>query len=94
MENLQCEVLELEFNEFSRGMATITEEEFAHILLRYTILTHEEKEEYMERLRQRIPESKVRCRARGQWGALDGEVVRVTERETQGSQGCKEMFQR
>ena len=59
MENLQIEVLELEFNEFSRGMPTITEEEFAHILLHYTILTPEETEEYLERLRQRIPESKV-----------------------------------
>ena len=59
MENLQTEVLELEFNEFSRGMPTISEVEFAQIMLRYTILTPEEKSEYMERMRQRIPESKV-----------------------------------
>ena len=36
MENLQTEVLELEFNEFSRGYSTISEEDFARILLRYT----------------------------------------------------------
>ena len=36
MENLQTEVLELEFNEFSRGFETISEEDFARILLRYT----------------------------------------------------------
>ncbi|KAJ8298204.1 hypothetical protein KUTeg_024735 [Tegillarca granosa] len=38
MENLQDEVLEIEFMEFSRGMATISEEDFARILLRYTML--------------------------------------------------------
>ncbi len=60
MENLQTEVLELEFNEFARGMQTITEEEFAHILLRYTILSKEEHQEYIQRLRERIPHSKVK----------------------------------
>ena len=59
MENLQTEVLELEFNEFARGMPTITEEEFAKILLHYTIFTKDEQEEYIERLRKRIPHAKV-----------------------------------
>lgn len=59
MENLQTEVLELEFNEFARGMPTITEEEFAKVLLRYTILSKEEHEEYLSRLRQRIPHAMV-----------------------------------
>lgn len=60
MDNLQTEVLELEFNEFSRGMATITEEEFAKILLRYTTLSPDDTEEYLNRLRQRIPDVQVR----------------------------------
>lgn len=38
MENLQTEVLELEFHEFSKGHDTITEVDFAKILLRYTHL--------------------------------------------------------
>ena len=38
MENLQTEVLEMEFLEFSKGLATITELDFAKILLRYTQL--------------------------------------------------------
>jgi len=38
MENLQTEVLELEFHEFSKGHDTITEVDFAKILLRYTYL--------------------------------------------------------
>ena len=59
MENLQTEVLELEFNEFAKGMPTITEEEFAYILLRYTILSKDEHREYIQRLRERIPHSKV-----------------------------------
>ena len=59
MENLQTEVLELEFNEFAKGMPTITEEEFAYILLRYTILSKDDHCEYIDRLKQRIPHSKV-----------------------------------
>jgi hypothetical protein len=38
MENLQTEVLELEFHEFSKGHDTICEVDFAKILLRYTHL--------------------------------------------------------
>ena len=59
MDSLQSEVLELEFNEFSHGFATISEESFARILLRYTSLTVQEHELYLERLRTRIPEIKV-----------------------------------
>eukprot|EP00914_Ancora_sagittata_P018256 GHVO01036096.1.p1 GENE.GHVO01036096.1~~GHVO01036096.1.p1 ORF type:complete len:336 (+),score=39.86 GHVO01036096.1:125-1132(+) len=58
MDNLQTEVLQLEFNEFSHGMRTISEVDFARILLRYTILTKEETDDYLERMRQRIPDSK------------------------------------
>ncbi|KAK2192964.1 hypothetical protein NP493_19g06001 [Ridgeia piscesae] len=58
MENLQTEVLELEFNEFSKGMLTITEEEFARILLRYTIFSSDDQEQHLERLRHRILDSK------------------------------------
>lgn len=42
MENLQTEVLELEFHEFSKGHNTITESDFAKILLRYTYLDTDE----------------------------------------------------
>ncbi len=59
MENIQTEMLELEFNEFARGMPTITEEEFANVLLRYTILSKDDQNEYIKRLRERIPHVKV-----------------------------------
>ncbi|XP_027709454.1 calcium uptake protein 3, mitochondrial isoform X1 [Vombatus ursinus] len=36
MDNLQTEVLEIEFLSYSNGMNTISEEDFARILLRYT----------------------------------------------------------
>lgn len=42
MENLQHEVLELEFHEFSKGHDTISELDFAKILLRYTLLDTDE----------------------------------------------------
>lgn len=41
MDNLQTEVLELEFYEFSKGNIAITEVDFAKILLRYTYLVRE-----------------------------------------------------
>lgn len=40
MDNLQTEVLELEFYEFSKGNIAITEVDFAKILLRYTYLVY------------------------------------------------------
>lgn len=42
MENLQHEILELEFHEFSKGHNTINELDFAKILLRYTYLEPDE----------------------------------------------------
>ncbi|XP_066971344.1 calcium uptake protein 3, mitochondrial isoform X3 [Macrobrachium rosenbergii] len=56
MENLQTEVLEIEFNEFSKGLPAITELDFARILLRYTYLQSDQYEMYLERLLDRIPD--------------------------------------
>ncbi|CAN7989461.1 unnamed protein product, partial [Ixodes hexagonus] len=58
MDNLQTEVLELEFTEFSRGMPTISEVDFARILLRYTYIHSANYEAYVERVEDRIPEEK------------------------------------
>jgi len=56
MDDLQSEVLELEFHEFSRSMKTISELDFARILLRNTVLSPDEHRGYLDRLRERIPE--------------------------------------
>ncbi|XP_077540713.1 mitochondrial calcium uptake 3 isoform X2 [Haemaphysalis longicornis] len=58
MDNLQTEVLELEFTEFSRGMPTISEVDFARILLRYTYIHSANYEAYIDRVMDRIPEEK------------------------------------
>nr|KAG5706198.1 hypothetical protein BaRGS_019525 [Batillaria attramentaria] len=58
MANLQSEVIELEFLEFSRGLSTISEVDFAKILLRYTNLDRGEINECLDRVRSRIPEEK------------------------------------
>nr|XP_050868331.1 calcium uptake protein 3, mitochondrial isoform X2 [Vespula vulgaris] len=50
MENLQHEVLELEFHEYSKGHDTINELDFAKILLRYTELDIDEFDKYLERM--------------------------------------------
>ncbi|XP_030305767.1 calcium uptake protein 3, mitochondrial isoform X2 [Calypte anna] len=55
MDNLQTEVLEIEFLSYSNGMSTISEEDFAHVLLRYTNV--ENTSSYLENLRT-IPEEK------------------------------------
>ncbi|XP_063980490.1 calcium uptake protein 3, mitochondrial isoform X3 [Diachasmimorpha longicaudata] len=57
MENLQHEVLELEFSEFSKGQDTISELDFAKILLRYTYLDMDEYDKYLERLLDRSEDS-------------------------------------
>lgn len=59
MENLQTEVIELEFTEFSKGFKTISEEDFARILLRYTMLDKSDVEAAVERVKTKIPTEKV-----------------------------------
>uniref|UniRef100_A0A8C5WXF8 Mitochondrial calcium uptake family member 3 n=1 Tax=Laticauda laticaudata TaxID=8630 RepID=A0A8C5WXF8_LATLA len=54
MDNLQTEILEIEFLSYSNGMNTISEEDFAHILLRYTNV--ENTSSYLENVRCSIPE--------------------------------------
>lgn len=57
MDNLQTEVLEIEFLSYSKGMTTISEEDFAKILLRFTNV--ENINAYLENVRQCIPDEKV-----------------------------------
>ncbi|XP_056626258.1 calcium uptake protein 3, mitochondrial isoform X2 [Triplophysa dalaica] len=56
MDNLQTEVLEIEFLSYSKGMTTISEEDFARILLRYTVV--ENITGYLENVRHSIPDEK------------------------------------
>lgn len=57
MDNLQTEVLEIEFLTYSKGMTTISEEDFAKILLRFTNV--ENISAYLENVRHCIPDEKV-----------------------------------
>lgn len=54
MVNLQTEILEKQFYEFSKGSPTISEYDFAVILLRYTRLDENHKAKYLRRLASRI----------------------------------------
>ncbi|CAJ1053361.1 calcium uptake protein 3%2C mitochondrial isoform X11 [Xyrichtys novacula] len=56
MDNIQTEVLEIEFLSYSKGMTTISEEDFAKILLRFTNV--ENISAYLENVRQCIPDEK------------------------------------
>ncbi|XP_034034823.1 calcium uptake protein 2, mitochondrial [Thalassophryne amazonica] len=53
MEDLQAEVQEMEFLQFSKGMDTMRSEDFAEWLLHYT--NEEDNEIYWENMRRRIP---------------------------------------
>ncbi|XP_069581588.1 calcium uptake protein 2, mitochondrial [Brachyistius frenatus] len=53
MEDLQAEVQEMEFLQFSRGMDTMRREDFAEWLLHYT--NEEDNEVYWENVRKKIP---------------------------------------
>ncbi|XP_036436027.1 calcium uptake protein 2, mitochondrial [Colossoma macropomum] len=53
MEDLQAEVQEMEFLQFSKGMDTMRREDFAEWLLYYT--NEEDNEAYLENMRKRIP---------------------------------------
>ncbi|KAG8004226.1 Calcium uptake protein 3 [Nibea albiflora] len=56
MDNLQTEVLEIEFLSYSKGLPTISEEDFARILLRYTNV--DDVSGYLENVRHGIPDEK------------------------------------
>ncbi|MED6274324.1 Calcium uptake protein 3, mitochondrial, partial [Characodon lateralis] len=56
MDNLQTEVLEIEFLSYSKGMPIISEEDFTRILLRYTNV--DDVSGYMENVRHSIPDEK------------------------------------
>ncbi|CRL01654.1 CLUMA_CG014877, isoform A [Clunio marinus] len=58
MKNLQTEVLELEFHEFSKGHEKISEVDFAKILLRYTYLDTDDYDNYLDRLLDREAKEK------------------------------------
>ncbi|MGH0185482.1 UNVERIFIED_CONTAM: hypothetical protein FKN15_018454 [Acipenser sinensis] len=53
MEDLQAEMQEMEFMQFSKGMDTMRREDFAEWLLHYT--NEEDNEAYWENMRKRIP---------------------------------------
>ncbi|XP_058484371.1 calcium uptake protein 2, mitochondrial [Solea solea] len=53
MEDLQAEVQEMEFLQFSKGMDTMRREDFAEWLLHYT--NEEDNDVYWENMRKRIP---------------------------------------
>ncbi|XP_072295996.1 calcium uptake protein 3, mitochondrial isoform X2 [Eucyclogobius newberryi] len=56
MDDLQTEMLEVEFLSFSKGMPTISEEDFARILLRYTNV--DDVGSYLENVRSSLPDEK------------------------------------
>ena len=61
-ENLQKEVLEIEFSEFSRGFKTISDLDFAEILLRYTDLDRDRKRTILKKVRRSSDIPNVRDR--------------------------------
>ena len=60
MENLQAEVLEIEFTQFSHGFKTISDLDFAEILLRYTDFDRETKKSILKKVKKTISQPKVR----------------------------------
>ena len=58
MNNLQTEVIQIEFAELSKGAPTITELDFTRILPHYTFLNSEGYDNILERLQERIQEEK------------------------------------
>uniref|UniRef100_A0A0K0CWU1 Mitochondrial aspartate/glutamate carrier protein n=1 Tax=Angiostrongylus cantonensis TaxID=6313 RepID=A0A0K0CWU1_ANGCA len=54
--NLQEEIMEIEFHEFSRGKPTISPVDFARLILRYTIINKDDYHTYINRVRERTPQ--------------------------------------
>ncbi|VDM57889.1 unnamed protein product [Angiostrongylus costaricensis] len=54
--NLQEEIMEIEFHEFSRGKPTISPVDFARLVLRYTIINKDDYHTYINRVKERTPQ--------------------------------------
>jgi hypothetical protein len=59
MENFQTEILEIEFTEFSHGFKTISDLDFAEILLRYADFDRETKKSILKKVKKTIDEPNV-----------------------------------
>lgn len=52
-ENLQEELMEIEFYEFARGKSTISPVDFARLILRYSIVNFDDYHKYLQRVQER-----------------------------------------
>ncbi|PIO60854.1 hypothetical protein TELCIR_17640 [Teladorsagia circumcincta] len=52
-QNLQEEIMEIEFHEFARGKSTISPMDFARLILRYTIVNKDDYHKYIHRVKER-----------------------------------------
>jgi hypothetical protein len=59
MENFQTEILEIEFTEFSHGFKTISDLDFAEILLRYADFDRETKKSILKKVKKTIDQPTV-----------------------------------
>jgi len=50
--NLQREIIEIEFSEFSLGTDHISAADFAHFILRYSSLSESDRRDYIQRIRE------------------------------------------
>ncbi|KAK6058543.1 EF hand [Cooperia oncophora] len=68
-QNLQEELMEIEFHEFARGKATISPMDFARLVLRYTIVNKDDYHKYINRVKERTsPDDKGVTL--GQWASF------------------------
>lgn len=59
MDNVQQEFLEIEFNQYSHGMKTVSDVDFTEMLLRYTSFPPAMKRSILRRVRKSSDESSV-----------------------------------
>uniref|UniRef100_A0A183FYA7 EF-hand domain-containing protein n=1 Tax=Heligmosomoides polygyrus TaxID=6339 RepID=A0A183FYA7_HELPZ len=52
-QNLQEEIMEIEFHEFARGKSTISPMDFARLVLRYTVVHKDDYHKYINRVKER-----------------------------------------
>lgn len=56
--NLQKELIEIEFQEFARGKQEISAVDFARLVLRYSIVEKNDQSPYIKRVYERSPDRK------------------------------------
>lgn len=98
VQNLKAEIMELEFSELSRGLPTISETDFATLLLKYTCISRDDREHYLQKFLKLKPNGSISFKEYQTFCRFLDNIadfgIAIRMRSLAGRPVCKEDFRR